>query len=77
MKIKYKLVFILSILFINIFYINIFAHENEKVIKVGIYEYAPYIIINPEGEISGYYNDYLNLIKDKYDFKYEYVVSDI
>lgn len=77
MKIKYNLVFILSILFINIFYTNIFAYENEEIIKVGIYEYAPYIIINSDGEISGYYNDYLNLIKEKYDFKYEYVVSDI
>lgn len=66
-------------LFINIFSANVYSeNENtEDIIKIGVYEYYPYIVVDDDGNISGYYYDLFNLLKKNYDFKYEYVVCSI
>ena len=71
--------FVFIILFINILSINVYS-QNENIkdkIKIGVYEYDPYIIVDDEGHISGYYNDFFNLLKKHYDFEYEYIVCSI
>lgn len=66
------------ILFINIFSIHVYAEEKgtEDIIKVGVYDSEPYYSIDSNGNVSGYYNDFLNLLQEKYNFKYEYVECD-
>ena len=51
--------------------------KSEDVVKIGIYEYEPYVYIEENGEIRGYYYEFLNLLCKKYDFEYEYVVCNI
>lgn len=51
--------------------------KSENVVKIGVYEYEPYIYIEQNGEIIGYYYDFLNLLLKKYDFEYEYIVCNI
>ena len=70
--------FLFIILFINIFSINTYAEANntEEIIKVGVYESEPYYSVDSDGKVSGYYHDYLKLLQEKHNFKYEYVIYD-
>lgn len=82
MKFKYFISIILSIsilLIINMFSINPYSKhiKSEDVVKIGLYEYEPYVYVEKNGDIKGYYNDFLNLISKKYDFKYEYTICNI
>ena len=82
MKFKYfiSIVSIISIILIlNIISINLYSTQikSEDVVKIGVYEYEPYIYIKENGEVRGYYYDFLNLLCKKYDFEYEYIVCDI
>ena len=82
MKFKHFILIILSILIILIitmFSINPYSKQikSEDVVKIGVYEYEPYIYIEENGEIRGYYYDFLNLLLKKYNFKYEYIVCNI
>lgn len=84
-KIKYFISIILTIsiisiiLILNILSINPYSKQitSEDVVKIGVYEYEPYIYIKENGEIRGYYYDFLNLLCKKYDFEYEYIVCNI
>lgn len=63
----------------NFFSIKAYS-QNEKVediVKIGVYEYTPYIMVDSNGNISGYFSDLFKLIKEKYDFEYEYVLCSI
>lgn len=51
--------------------------KSKDVVKIGVYEYEPYVYIEENGEIRGYYYDFLNLLFKKYDFEYEYIVCNI
>lgn len=75
MKFKMKY-FLLMILFINIFTINAYSVniETKDKIKVGVYRCEPYYYMDSDGNISGYYHDFLKLLQRKYDFEYEYVL---
>ena len=82
MKFKYFISIILItsiILILNILSINPYSKQikSEDVVKIGVYEYEPYIYIEENGEIRGYYYDFLNLLLKKYNFKYEYIVCNI
>lgn len=78
-KFKYFISIISIILIVNILSINVYADEkkSEDIVKVGVYEYGPYVFEDSNGNIRGYYHDLLNLIRTKYDFEYEYVVCNI
>ena len=82
MKFKYFISIILItsiILILNMLSINPYSKQikSEDVVKIGVYEYEPYIYIEENGEIRGYYYDFLNLLLKKYNFKYEYIVCNI
>lgn len=47
--------------------------DTEK-IKVGVYEYEPYFMIDDAGNMSGYYYDFMELLQSKDQFLYEFVV---
>lgn len=49
------------------------AQVNGK-IKVGVYEYEPYIVVDDAGNISGYYYDYMRLLQENGHFEYEFVI---
>ena len=70
---------ILIILILNMLSINPYSTQikSEDVVKIGIYEYEPYVYIEENGEIRGYYYEFLNLLLKKYDFEYEYIVCNI
>lgn len=78
-KFKYFISIILIILILNILSINPYSPQikSEDLVRIGIYEYEPYIHIEEDGEIRGYYYEFLNLLCKKYDFEYEYVVCNI
>ena len=71
--------FIFIILFINIFSINVYSEnkDTEEIVKIGVYEYEPYIVVDSSGNISGYAYDLFTLLNEKINFKYEYVVCSI
>ena len=75
MKQKYLIVIICLI---NILAINIYGKErnSEDIIKVGVYESAPYYQLDTNGKVSGYYHDLLMLLQKEYPFRYEYVNYD-
>ena len=56
---------------------NVYGAENdfEDVIKIGVYANSPYYEIDANGNVSGYYHELLNLLQEKYPFKYEYVIN--
>ncbi len=68
----------LILLFVNLFCSTIsgFDKRIDEPIKVGIYEDTPYITINSNNEITGYYIEFLELIKEEGKVSYELVVSD-
>ena len=70
--------FLFMILLINIFSINSYSQikDTDDIIKVGVYESEPYYSVDSEGNISGYYHDFLELLQEKYSFKYEYIKCD-
>ena len=68
------IVLILNMLSINVYSMNT---ESKDVIKIGVYEYEPYIYVEENGTIKGYYDDLLKLLRKKYDFEYEYVLCNI
>ena len=81
-KFKYfisTILIISIILILGMFSTNPYSKEikSEDVIKIGLYEYEPYVYIGENGEISGYYPEFLKLISKKYDFKYEYTICNI
>jgi EAL domain-containing protein (putative c-di-GMP-specific phosphodiesterase class I) len=84
-KFKYFISIILTIsiisiiLILNMLSINPYSTQikSEDVVKIGIYEYEPYVYIEENGEIRGYYYEFLNLLLKKYDFEYEYIVCNI
>ena len=55
---------------------SIYGQESdfEDVIKIGVYANSPYYEIDANGNVSGYYHELLNLLQEKYPFKYEYVI---
>lgn len=48
--------------------------QPDEVIKVGAYEYEPYFRVDANGNMSGYYYDFLELLQEKLPFEYEFVV---
>ena len=60
----------------NVFTVNAYPNEkfNDDIIKVGVYDCKPYYEIDSNGNVSGYYDEYLKLLQEKYNFKYEYIV---
>lgn len=74
MKLK-AIIFI--VVFLNAFSINIHAQDNQmdERIKVGIYEYEPYFMLDDAGNMSGYYYDFMRLLQEKHPFEYEFVVG--
>lgn len=66
--------FIFIILFINIFSINVYSEnkDTEDIVKIGVYEYEPYIVVDSNGNISGYAYDLVALLNEKINLKYEY-----
>lgn len=85
MKFRYNILIISAALIVLILLIFNILSMNEKstkiqsenIVKVGVYEYEPYIYLDRNGNVTGYYNDLLKLINKKYDFSYEYVVCNI
>ena len=85
MKFRYNILIISAALIVLILLIFNILSMNEKstkiqsenIVKVGVYEYEPYIYLDRNGNITGYYNDLLKLINKKYDFSYEYVECNI
>lgn len=85
MKFRYNILIISAALIVLILLIFNILSMNEKstkiqsenIVKVGVYEYEPYIYLDRNGNITGYYNDLLKLINKKYDFSYEYVEYNI
>jgi len=85
MKFRYNILIIsaalivLILLIFNILLMNEKSTkiQSENIVKVGVYEYEPYIYLDRNGNITGYYNDLLKLINKKYDFSYEYVECNI
>lgn len=79
MKFRYNISIILTILIFNIFLINVYSEKtkSENIVKVGVYEYEPYIYLDKYGNFKGYYNELLKLIYKKYNFSYEYVLCNI
>ena len=75
LRLRY-LAFIL--LFVNLFCSTVSGLDKriDEPIKVGIYEDTPYITINSNNEITGYYIEFLELIKKEGNVDYELVVSD-
>ena len=71
--------FIFIILFINIFSINVYSEnkDTEDIVKIGVYEYEPYIVVDSNGNISGYVYDLVALLNEKINLKYEYVVCSL
>ena len=68
--------FLFMILLINIVSINIYSKDkySEDVIKIGVYENTPYYSIDSKGKVSGYYDDFLNILQENSNFKYEYII---
>ncbi len=66
------------LLFVNLFCSTVSGLDKriDEPIKVGIYEDTPYITINSNNEITGYYIEFLELIKKEGNIDYELVVSD-
>lgn len=85
MKFRYNILIIsaalivLILLIFNILLMNEKSTkiQSENIVKVGVYEYEPYIYLDRNGNVTGYYNDLLRLINKKYDFSYEYVECNI
>lgn len=48
----------------------------KRVVKVGFYEYMPYYYWDEKGNPQGYYHEFLVILAEKLDFKYEYVKVD-
>ena len=79
MKFKYNILIISTILIFSISLINVYSEkiQSENTVKVGVYEYEPYIYLDKRGNIKGYYSELLKLLCKKYDFSYEYIVCNI
>ena len=75
--IKFKYIFLL-IIFINIFTVNVYSYDINNVygdkIKIGIYKNEPYAYVDEQGNVSGYYPEFINILQKKYNFEYEYVI---
>ena len=41
---------------------------------MGVYEYEPYFIVDNQGNMSGYYYDFMKLLQEKLPFEYEFIV---
>lgn len=44
-------------------------------IVVGVYECAPYYFVDEQGNVTGFYNDLLNLLETKCDFSHTYKIG--
>lgn len=66
---------IISCVWISFFFYlySVQAQEVDRV-KIGVYEYEPYIQLNEEGKIEGYYADLMRLLKHDLSFDYELIV---
>lgn len=49
----------------------------NKIYKIGIYNMSPFYRINESGEVTGFYDEVLSLIKQDIDFDHEYVMGTI
>lgn len=49
----------------------------NKVYKIGVYSMSPFYQINESGEVTGFYDEVLRLIKQDINFEYEYVMGTI
>ena len=49
----------------------------NKIYKIGIYNMSPFYRINESGEVTGFYDEVLSLIKQDINFDHEYVVGTI
>lgn len=65
------------VVFLNIFLVSVYAEDiqTDKVIKVGVYEYDPYFMVDADGHMSGYYYDLMSLLQKKHHLEYEFVVD--
>lgn len=50
---------------------------SDKVYKIGVYNMSPFYQINELGEVTGFYDEVLRLIKQDVNFEYEYVMGTI
>lgn len=62
--------YIYSILLI--FFLSFNISIADDVLNVGLFEYYPYVFINDNDEIDGYYKEILDLMFNDLDIKYEY-----
>lgn len=74
--IKSKII-ILIVVLLNILSTNVCAEDTkvDEIIKVGVYEYEPYFMVDADGNMSGYYYDFMSLLQEKHPFKYEFIVG--
>lgn len=68
---------ILIVVFLNIFFVSVHAEapDEDKIIKVGVYECEPYFMVDTNGYMSGYYYDLMNLLQKMEYFEYEFVID--
>ena len=78
MKKNFKLFLCILIMLSNIFTISkVNAETNtykNNILKVGVIELEPYVTVYKDGSLGGYYIDLFNLISNKLNIKYEYVL---
>lgn len=80
MKIKLKTYIVLIISFFNFILLNnqIVKAETEidynKIYKIGVIDFDPYVKVNDKKEVSGYYIDLFDLIAEELNLNYEYVL---
>lgn len=56
---------------------NVYAEDKKDVIRVGAFYLEPYIYINSNNEIDGYYVELLDLIAEKMNVEFEYILTDL
>lgn len=80
---KKILKFFLFIIFFSSILVNINKvnakenYYNDKIYKIGVIEFDPYVKIDNDGKLSGYYIEFLDLIAKELNLNYEYVLVNI
>ena len=75
-----KKIFILiltNIIFFNIvLFEKVYAEEKRQIIRVGVVYLEPYVYLDKNNNLSGYYIDFFNEISKKLNIDVEYVLTD-
>ena len=56
---------------------NVYAEEEKRSIKVGVFYLEPYAYLNSDGDIAGYYIELFDLLSKKMNVEVEYVLTDL